>query len=465
MEGAADFPRLSDERVEALLVWDAVATPEYIDEARRTVRPEMFSNPHLRAAYAAVCSRWDSGEPVDAASLVTAADSAALAALSAWTGGGGLNSTRNHASALLRLWVARTARAFGERLVRLSSEPSAMPEGVLSEARAFADSLETCRGGSSEVSIAEAADRLADSLRRTRETREAGGLTAVPTGFPFLDERFLGGLRGGNLAVLAARPGIGKTAVTLAMMMRQSALGVPAKIWSLEMGAEELAERVMYSLGALRPGERLTGRVDWAGAWNPVRESLEGRGLYIEDRKFGVDDICVDITVSRQQGRCGAAYIDYLQLMSSPAAYGETEDRRIASVTRRLKMLAKTLDIPVVLCSQLNRDNVRDGRDPSLHDLRGSGGIEQDADKVVFLAPREAADGSRLIKMSIGKNRQGGHEGDSVLLRPNATYSDFAEEAPETTPPAGSSHRSGDMPESLFGDDGERTHPDPYFDL
>lgn len=473
MEGDISFGdglRLSDERVEALLVWDAVVTPECIDEARRTVRPEMFSNPHLRDAFAAVCARWDAGEPVDAAALVSAADSAAMAALTAWTGGGGVVATRNHASTLLRLWVARTARAFGERLIRLSSEPSEMPETALSEARAFADSLESCRAGSSEVSIAEAADRLADSLRRTRETREAGGLTVVPTGFPFLDERFLGGLRGGGLVILAARPGIGKTAVTLAMMMRQSALGVPAKIWSLEMGAAELAERVMYSLGGLRPGDSLTGRVDWTGAWGSARGSLEGRALYIEDGKHGVDDICADIAVSHQQGRCSAAYIDYLQLISAPRAYGETEDLRIAGITRRLKLLAKALDIPVVLCSQLNRVNVRDGREPSLHDLRGSGSIEQDADRVVFLSPREAADGSRLIRMSIGKNRQGGHDGDSVLLRPNETYSDFSEEVPETPAAAPPATAGGDMPSSLFGDgdgdgDGGRRHPDPYFDL
>lgn len=323
MEGATNFGdglRLSDERVEALLVWDAVVTPECIDEARRTVRPEMFSNPHLRDAFAAVCARWDAGEPVDAAALVSAADSAAMAALTAWTGGGGVVATRNHASTLLRLWVARTARAFGERLLRLSSEPSEMPERVLSEARAFADSLESCRAGSSEVSIAEAADRLGESIRASAAARERGLPTAVPTGIQFLDERFLGGMKGGNLVIVAARPGIGKTAFVLAMMMRQSAAGVPAKIWSLEMSAEELAERAMYSLGGLRPGEKLSGRVDWDGAWRSARSALEGRGLYVEDGKQGIDDICADIAVSRQQDRCGAAYIDYLQLVTSPPA-------------------------------------------------------------------------------------------------------------------------------------------------
>lgn len=469
MEGAISFGdglRLSDERVEALLVWDAVVTPECIDEARRTVRPEMFSNPHLRDAFAAVCARWDAGEPVDAAALVSAADSAAMAALTAWTGGGGVVATRNHASTLLRLWVARTARAFGERLLRLSSEPSEMPERVLSEARAFADSLESCRAGSSEVSMAEAADRLGESIRAAAEARERGLPAAVPTGIQFLDERFLGGMKGGNLVIVAARPGIGKTAFVLAMMMRQSAAGVPAKIWSLEMSAEELAERAMYSLGGLRPGEKLSGRVDWDGAWRSARSALEGRSLYVEDGKHGIDDICADIAVSRQQGRCGAAYIDYLQLVTSPPAGREdSEDKRIAGMTRRLKLLARALGIPVVVCSQLNRDSARDGREPSLHDLRGSGSIEQDADRVVFLSPREAADGSRLIKVSIGKNREGGHAGDSVLLRPNETYSDFAEETPDA-PAAETGAAGGDMPSSLFGDDGGgRRHPDPYFDL
>lgn len=457
----ADVIRLSDPRVEALLVWDAVTSPECIDDARRVVRPDMFSDPHLRAAFYGLAARWDSGSPVDAASLVSVADSSAMRSLTAWTGtGGGVVSTVNHAGTLRRLWVARKAREFGDRLLRMSAEPSLLPEGALTEARAFADSLDSCLGAASEVTVAEAADELADELRRTRDTLSAGRPACVPTGFGFLDDRFLGGLKGGNLTVIAARPGIGKTAVILAMMMRQASLGVPVKVWSLEMGRVELAERVMYSLGGLRPGEKLTGCVDWDGSWGDARRRLDPLGLYIEDGVHGLDGICSDITVSRQRGRCGVAYIDYLQLVTTPSTREESEERRIAGMTRRLKLLARSLDIPVVVCSQLNRDNAREGREPSLHDLRGSGSIEQDADRVVFLSPKTGADGERLVKMTVGKNREGGHAGDSVLYRPNATYSDFdevVEAAAPPTPPA------GDIPSSLFPDDVR--HPDPYFDL
>lgn len=288
-----------------------------------------------------------------------------------------------------------------------------------------------------------------------------GGLTAVPTGFPFLDERFLGGFKGGNLVTLAARPGIGKTAVMLAMMMRQASQGIPVKVWSLEMGHGELAERAMYALGGLRPGEKLSGNADWGGAWREARERLERWGLYIEDRTFGLDEIVSDITVSHQQGRCSAAYIDYLQLVSVPGGRGDTEERRISALTRRLKLLAKSLDIPIVINAQLNRDNVRNDRDPELQDLRGSGSIEQDSDRVVFLSPRMSYDGARLIKMAIGKNREGGHAGDSVLLRPNATYSAFEEvtqDAPASIFPDTSETAAGE-------EDGEVAHRDPYFDL
>lgn len=419
---------LNSERIEALLVWDVLASPEVIDDARRVIRPDMFTNRHLREAFNAVCSRWDSGEAVDASVVVSVADSEAVRIMAAYTGsGGGIVETVNHARLLRQTWVARTAWNFGDRLMRTASEVSTMPENVMSEARAFCETLESACGAPSEKRLSEAVDELGEAIRRTRETRLKGGLTAVPTGFPFLDERFLGGFKGGNLVTFAARPGIGKTAVTLAMMMRQASQGIPVKVWSLEMGHRELAERVMYALGGLRPGEKLSGNADWGGAWKDARERLERWGFYIEDRIFGLDEIVSDITVSRQQGRCSAAYIDYLQLVATTGGRNDTEERRISALTRRLKLLAKSLDIPIVINAQLNRDNVRNDRDPELQDLRGSGSIEQDSDRVVFLSPKMSADGGRLIKMAIGKNREGGHAGDSVLLRPNATYSEFEE--------------------------------------
>ena len=445
------------EKTEALLVWDAIVTPEYIDEVRRIARADMFQNRHLRDAFLKVCGRWDAGEPVDSSVVRSVADSGAIPLLAANTGAsGGLVTSVNHARLLRQMWLARTAWSFGDRLMRTASDVSMMPESVLTEARAFCGTLESCCGACSEITAARAADELGESIRRDAEARSRGALAAVPTGFPFLDGRFLGGLKGGNLVTLAARPGIGKTAVMLAMMMCQASKGIPVKVWSLEMGHRELAERMMYSLGGLRPGEKLSGAVDWGGAWRDARAALERWGLYIEDKTFGLDEIVSDITVSRQQGRCSVAYIDYLQLVTSPSRRQDTEDRRISDITRRLKLLAKSLDIPVVLLAQLNRDSVRDGRDPALQDLRGSGSIEQDSDRVVFLSPKPSVDGSRLIKMMIGKNREGGHAGESVLLRPNDTYSSFEEVA-------------DDAPSSVFPEAGARgeeaVNRDPYFDV
>lgn len=418
----------NSEKTEALLVWDVIVTPEYIDDIRRIVRPDMFRNRHLRDAFLKVCERWDSGEPVDGSVMMSVADTEAVRTLAAYTGAsGGLVTSINHARLLRQMWLARTAWNFGDRLMRTASNVSMMPESVLSDARAFAETLESCCGACSERTAVQAVDELGEMIRRDAEARSKGGLAAVPTGFPFLNGRFLGGFKGGNLVTLAARPGIGKTAVMLAMMMCQASCGIPVKVWSLEMGHRELAERMMYSLGGLRPGEKLSGAVDWGGSWKKARGLLERWGLYIEDKTFGLDEIVADITVSHQQGRCSVAYIDYLQLVTSPSGRQDTEERRISGITRRLKLLAKSLNIPVVLLAQLNRDNVKDGRDPALQDLRGSGSIEQDSDRVIFLSPRLAVDGERFISMCIGKNREGGHAGDSVLLRPNETYSAFEE--------------------------------------
>ena len=97
--------------------------------ARRVARPDMFTNRHLREAFGAVCSRWDSGEPVDVSVLMSVADSDAVRLLAAHTGsGGGIVETRNHARLLRQMWIARRAWNFGDRLMRTASEVSMMPE-------------------------------------------------------------------------------------------------------------------------------------------------------------------------------------------------------------------------------------------------------------------------------------------------------------------------------------------------
>ena len=320
--------------------------------------------------------------------------------------------------------------------------------------------LETRNTGDSE-DIASVAMKVLENIQEAAQN--GGQITGIPTGFKALDYK-TAGLQRSDLILVAARPSMGKTAFVLNILdnvgVRQKK---PCMIFSLEMSREQLVNR-MLSMESLVDADKLRkGSLtdeDWGELINAVDR--------VADANITIDDT-PGITVGELRSKCrkqklekglDLVIIDYLQLISTPGNRNETEDKRIGTITRRLKLLAKSLDIPVVLLSQLNRDNVRNDRDPDLHDLRGSGAIEQDADRVVFLSPRTSYDGAKLVKVINGKNRDGGRAGESVL-RPNATYSEFEEvtqDAPASIFP--------DTAETAAGEeDGEVAHRDPYFDL
>jgi replicative DNA helicase len=412
------------------VIWDLISGPENINDIRRAVRPEMFADTHLRSAFVAIVRAWDEGRPVEADTLRASVDKEAYASLvqaiasGAAMAGGAVDALR-HADLLRKDHFARRALAISRELAEMSTDVDRMPEALASVSARLAAELEGAVSSAGEVRAVEAADRLGESIKEDSAARARGEATAVTTGFAFLDERFVGGLKPCDLVYLAARPSVGKTAVMLAMARAAAAQGWAVKIWSLEMSAAQLAERMMYALGGLRPGEKLSGKVDWDGRWASARRYLERLKMYIEDSVFDFDSIVADIAVSHRRGRCDIAFIDYFQLMAMSGRNGaQSKEERLSEMSRRLKVTAMSHRLPLVVASQLNRDNMREGREPDLQDMRGSGSLEQDADRVVFLMPKESAEG-RLIKMKVGKNREGGHAGDYQIFKPSETYTAF----------------------------------------
>ena len=215
-------------------------------------------------------------------------------------------------------------------------------------------------------------------------------VTGVPTGFYDLD-RLTAGLQAGDLIVLAARPSMGKTALAI-NIAEHVALheGLPVAVFSMEMGASQLAIRIVGSIGRIDQGHLRTGRLtddEWPRLSEAI-EKLRTISLHI-DESAGLTSSELRANarrLSRQCGQLGLIVVDYLQLMSGSTSDGENRATELGEISRGLKMLARELKCPVIALSQLNRSvEQRPDKRPMMSDLRESGAIEQDADIIMFI--------------------------------------------------------------------------------
>ena len=215
-------------------------------------------------------------------------------------------------------------------------------------------------------------------------------VTGVRTGFYDLD-RQTAGLQAGDLIVLAARPSMGKTALAI-NIAENVALneGLPVAVFSMEMGAAQLAVRIVGSIGRIDQGHLRTGKLtddEWPRLSEAI-EKLRTISLHI-DESPGLNSSEVRANarrLSRQYGQLGLIVVDYLQLMSGSSSDGENRATELGEISRGLKMLARELKCPVIALSQLNRSvEQRPDKRPMMSDLRESGAIEQDADIIMFI--------------------------------------------------------------------------------
>lgn len=212
----------------------------------------------------------------------------------------------------------------------------------------------------------------------------------VRTGFKALDD-LIGGMRGGDLVILAARPSVGKTALALNIARRAAYYGASVAFFSLEMSAQQLVQRVIASEAEIDSKHLQTGRLN-EEEWR----SLATAASNLSKLDFWVDDTpSASILEVRAKARRqlrhvkdeqGLIVVDYLQLMQPQNTRTESRQVEIAEISRGLKILAKEMNVPIIALSQLSRAvESRQDKRPVLSDLRESGAIEQDADIVMFL--------------------------------------------------------------------------------
>jgi len=214
-------------------------------------------------------------------------------------------------------------------------------------------------------------------------------VTGVPTGFIDLDE-ITAGLQGGDLVIIAGRPSMGKTAFCLNVVEQASVHleeKVPSLIFSLEMGKEQLVQRMLCSISKVDASRLRTGHLgesDWPKLTNGAGHLSEAP-IYIDDTPaISVLELRAKARRLKTEKNIGLIIIDYLQLMQGNNP--ESRQQEISEISRSLKALAKELNVPVVALSQLNRSlESRTDKRPIMADLRESGAIEQDADVIMFV--------------------------------------------------------------------------------
>ena len=270
-----------------------------------------------------------------------------------------------------------------------------------------------------EYTIREVFNEIAEEVQQRKALHDAGKKTCIGTGFPNLDNTIDGGFKRGNLIVIAARPGVGKTALSIQLVRNAAEEGNKTVFFSIEMMRDEIGNRMLYSTERVNSYQVWTGNMDWP-QFEAAVKGMEGLPILLNDRSRNLSELVSRMTVLARRGKCDIAFVDYLGLI-------DTADKRIplyqqiAEVTSTMKVTAKRLGIPIVLLCQLNRDAAKDEIDPDLYHLRDSGSIEQDADIVLML--RRNQDNLDVL---IRKNRHG-EANLRVTLGTNSTRTNYHE--------------------------------------
>ncbi len=242
-------------------------------------------------------------------------------------------------------------------------------------------------------------------------------LRGVPTGFKELDN-LLSGLQPSDLVILAARPSMGKTTLALDIA-RQAAIqhNVPVGIFSLEMSAQQLVDRLLASEARVDAWKLRTGKLSSEDEFERLREAisrLEAAPVFIDDQAsnniLGMRSVARRL--SREHG-LGLIVVDYLQLMAPTLTRGsDSMVQQVTEISRSLKALARELNVPVLALSQLSRAIEQRRGKPRLSDLRDSGSIEQDADVVMFIHREDKmsdgpSDRPNIAEIMVEKHRNG----------------------------------------------------------
>jgi replicative DNA helicase len=401
---------------------------EALDKIADVLSEVDFYRHDHRLIYHHICKLIEQSRPAD---IVTVAESLENSAELSSVGGiaylGALAQNTPTAANIRRYAEIVRERSVMRKLVEVGSgiaESAYNPQGrdaqqLLDEAEAKIFKIAESGNRSSQgfVDMKSLLPAVADRIDYLYQRENQGAVTGVPTGFDDLDER-TSGFQPGDLIIVAGRPSMGKTAFSL-NIAENVALDtkLPVAVFSMEMGATQLATRMIGSVGRLDQHRMRNGNLeddDWVRLTTALGK-LNDAPIYI-DEGAGLSSFDVRARarrLHRQCGKLGLIVVDYLQLMAGTSGRAsENRATEISEISRSLKSLAKELDVPVVALSQLNRSvEQRPDKRPVMSDLRESGAIEQDADLILFIYRDEVynpdSDDKGTAEIIIAKQRNG----------------------------------------------------------
>lgn len=281
------------------------------------------------------------------------------------------------------------------------------------ENRIFSIADQSKQSGQGAMALRSVLPKVVERIEHLHENQ--GTFTGLATGLNQFDE-LTNGLQDSDLVIVAGRPSMGKTSFAMNIVenitIKQR---VPAAVFSMEMSAEQLVMRMVSSWGRVDQSRLRSGHLneeDWPRISSAIGIMNEHAQLYIDDTPaLSPSELRARARRLKREHDIGLIVVDYLQLMQVPGT-AENRTNEISEISRNLKALAKEVDVPVIALSQLNRSvEQRDNKRPRMSDLRESGGIEQDADLIVFIyrdeVYNENSDDQGVAEVILGKQRNG----------------------------------------------------------
>lgn len=411
---AQKVPPHSDE-AERSVLGSILIDKDAIVQVSEFLQPEYFYQDKHGDIYQAMIALFEAREPIDLVTLPQKLKSmkileavGGVSYLSSLVEGVPSSANIKHYGEIIQAYYTRRKLiADSSAMIEMSFDEGSDITQILdsAEQKVFSLSQASMKQGFQPIRsvLAESFDRL-DEL-----SKKSGSLRGVPTGFGDLD-KCLAGLQDSNLIILAARPGMGKTAFSLNIAQYASVVAkVPVGYFSLEMSKEELVDRMLVSQADIDAWKLKTGKLSSEdfGKLSEAMGVLAEAPLYIDDTPgISVLEMRTKARRLKSEHNLGLIFVDYLQLVKGRNL--ENRVQEVAEISQGMKNLARELKIPVIAMSQLSRsiEHRGSGSAPQLSDLRESGSIEQDADVVMFLY-REDVEDIESVKLSIAKHRNG----------------------------------------------------------
>lgn len=396
--------------------------PEGMNESSDIISPDAFYAEKHRIIYRAMLALYAKNEPIDIESVrAKLADEGSLESI------GGISyladlaadvpaasNARHYASQVQKKHMLRSLIDAGEYVAELGYDEAGDIDETLDQAEKKIYEVTSTPTLSRFTSLGES---LKDAWLRLEHLHEhKDEMRGVRSGFKDLDN-MLAGFQKSDLIILAARPSMGKTSLALDIARQAAAQhGTTVGIFSLEMAAQQLIDRMVAAEARVNSWNLRTGHINDQDDWGRIRDAYERLGqapIYISDEP-GTNILKMRATARRlkKESGLGLLIVDYLQLMVPVGARAsDSLVQQVTEISRSLKNLAREMDVPVLALSQLSRAVEARGGKPRLSDLRDSGSIEQDADVVMFIHRddkiNKESDRPNIAEILIEKHRNG----------------------------------------------------------